>query len=322
MSWQRQLTFYDLIRTRGMDALVRNLNPWWEGLRPSDVPPVQRWPFEATLHGLKRGLTPAVVLRGPRQVGKTTLLNQIINQLLDDGVDPRYIFRIQFDDLPDLRRLSMPIIELCDWYSESVLGMSLARAASKGTKPYIFLDEVQNLADWAPQLKSIVDLRTVRVLVTGSSALRIEAGRDSLAGRFTTIEMGPLLLREVASFRGFGTVEPFLPHNGLGPLRDKDFWFRLREFGELHSEVRLRAFEAFSSRGAYPVAQARIDEPWEKIADFLKESVIKRAIQHDLRMGPRGQKRDEHLLAEVFRLACRYMGQYPEQKLYLDPDQA
>lgn len=280
---------------------------------------MRRWPFAAVLNGLKRGLTPAVVLRGPRQVGKTTLLNQVIDQLLVEGVDPRFIFRLQFDDVPDLRRISMPMIELCDWYAQSILGMTLNQAARKGQKPFIFLDEVQNLADWAPQLKSIVDLNpAVRVLVTGSSALRMEAGRDSLAGRISTIEMGPLLLREVAEIREFGRIEPLLGHNGLAPLKDKAFWTDLRALGETHKKTRMEAFEAFSSRGAYPVAQARTDEPWERVADFLNEAVIRRAIQHDLRMGPRGQKRDEHLLAEVFRLACRYVGQHPEQKLYLD----
>jgi len=34
-------------------------------------------------------------------------------------------------------------------------------------------------------------------------------------------------------------------------------------------------------------------------------------------MGPRGKKRDENLLEEVFRLACRYAGQSPSQALYL-----
>ena len=43
-----------------------------------------------------------------------------------------------------------------------------------------------------------------------------------------------------------------------------------------------------------------------------------RAIVHDLRMGPKGQKRDEHLLREVFRLACRYIGQSPSQAFFLN----
>jgi predicted AAA+ superfamily ATPase len=45
--------------------------------------------------------------------------------------------------------------------------------------------------------------------------------------------------------------------------------------------------------------------------------VIKRAIQHDLRMGPRAQKRDEKLLEEVFRLCCRYAGQAPGQNVFV-----
>jgi predicted AAA+ superfamily ATPase len=45
----------------------------------------------------------------------------------------------------------------------------------------------------------------------------------------------------------------------------------------------------------------------------LNETVIQRAIQHDLRTGKRGLKRDSQLLEEVFRLACRYAGQAPRQ---------
>jgi predicted AAA+ superfamily ATPase len=155
-------------------------------------------------------------------------------------------------------------------------------------------------------------------MVTGSSALRIEQGRDSLAGRISTLEMGPLFLREIMEIRGEGTIPSFLAFNGLGALKEKDFWLGLRQFGLEHREARDRAFRAFSERGAYPIAHARADQPWEKMADYLNETIIRRAIRHDLRMGPRGQKRDEHLLEEVFRLACRYVGQSPRQALYLD----
>ncbi|MCL5769734.1 MAG: DUF4143 domain-containing protein [Planctomycetes bacterium] len=65
------------------------------------------------------------------------------------------------------------------------------------------------------------------------------------------------------------------------------------------------------------MAQAQNDLRWERLADALNETVIKRAIQHDLRRGPRGQKRDEQLLEEVFRLACRYTGQAPAPGLYI-----
>ena len=156
--------------------------------------------FPVSPLGIRAGLSsaharagPGDRLRGPRQIGKTTLLTQVVDQLMQDGVDPRRLFRLQFDDLIDIKTLGMPIVEMVEWYAREVLGETLNKAASEGRAPYVFLDEVQNLADWAPQLKHLVDLGKVRAMVTGSSALRIEAGRDSLAGRVQTIEMGPLL---------------------------------------------------------------------------------------------------------------------------------
>ena len=304
--------------SQGLETLVRNGNPWWRGEPIADLPPFRRWAFEPVYNRLTRGLAPAIVLSGPRQIGKTTLLNQVVDRLIRDGIDPRRLFRLQFDDLDDLKKLSMPIVELVEWYTQEVLGETLNKAAAEGRAPYLFLDEVQNLTEWAPQLKHLVDLGKVRALVTGSSALRIEAGRDSLAGRIQTIEMGPLLLREIAALRNFGEVPPHLAPNGLGPLKEKDFWIGLRGHGEIHREIRNRAFAAFAERGAYPIAQVRPDTPWGELADFLNETVVRRAIRHDLRMGSRGQKRDENLLEEVFRLACRYIGQSPSKALYLD----
>ena len=313
----KQLTLFHLL-TAGMEAVIRNSNPWWRGEPIADLPRFRRWAFGPVHTRLVRGLAPAIVLTGPRQVGKTTLLTQVIDQLIQEGVDAKRLFRLQFDDLGELKSLSMPIIELVDWYTREVLGETLNKAASEGRAPYLFLDEVQNLPDWAPQLKHLVNLGKIRAMVTGSSALRMEAGRDSLAGRVQTIEMGPLFLREIAALRGFGELPAFLAANGTGALKDKSFWQGLRDHGAAHEEVRDRAFAAFAERGAYPVAQVRAEIPREELADFLNETVVRRAITHDLRMGARGQKRDVHLLEEVFRLACRYIGQSPSQAMYLE----
>jgi predicted AAA+ superfamily ATPase len=303
----------------GADRVLRDSNPWWRGERLFGLPPTRRWAFNPTLRGLKDGLAPVTVLRGPRQVGKTTTLNQIVDALLDEGVEPRRIFRVQFDDIPQLQRLETPILDLAAWYADAVLGQSInAFAHAQGGPVYLLLDEVQNLPDWATQVKHLVDLQPVRAIVTGSSALRIEAGRDSLAGRLSTIEMGPLLLREIAILRGIGQIDPYLPFNGLAPLKDKAFWQGLRAFGEQHRDLRDRAFALFSEFGAYPLAHTHPDATWDEIAAQLVETVVRRAIQHDLRVGERGRRRDEPLLEEVFRLSCRYVGQSPSQALYLD----
>lgn len=302
----------------GIEDVIRDMNPWWRGERSSGVAPMRRWAFGPVLEWLKSGPTAGTVLRGPRQVGKSVLMAQVVEALLDEGVDARRILHVQFDRLEGLYSAPLLILELARWYAETIMGKTLNQAAKEGGTTFLLLDEIQNVPEWDVQLKHLLDTQPVRAFVTGSSSLRIEAGRDSLAGRIKTFEMGPLLLREVAELRGLGRIEPYLPHNGLAPLRDKEFWRGLRRFGQQHAEIRNVAFAAFSDRGAYPVAHVDPGLPWEQVADTLNETVIRRAIGHDLRMGPRGRRRDEHLLEEVFRLACRYVGQSPSQALYLD----
>jgi len=155
----------------------------------------------------------------------------------------------------------------------------------------------------------------VRLLLTASSALRIELGRDSLAGRVTTLELGTLLLREIALLWNWGEIPALVADNGWGALARADFWHALRDLGREHGEARDAAFAAFSKRGGYPVAHAAAVRPWAEVAGHPNETVIRRVILHDLRPSQRGRKRDRHLLEELFRLCCRYAGQAPRMAL-------
>jgi predicted AAA+ superfamily ATPase len=304
---------FDKIRLPAeVDAYLREVNPWWQGLPGRVLPPHRRWAFDVLLRRLDARIAPAIVLRGARQVGKTTLQEQTIRFLLDERhIDARRIIRVQFDELPPLRGLETPILAIVRWYQNRILGRTLNEAAHAGEPVYLFLDEVQNLPDWAPQVKALVDHHTVHVVVTGSSALRIEAGRDSLAGRITTLELGTLLLREIALLRFGERIDALLAQNGLQAFLEIDFWRGLAAHGLANHEWRDRAFAAFSERGGYPLVHARTDAAWPELADQLNETVIKRVIQHDLRLGERGRRRDQTLLEEVFRLGCRYAGQAP-----------
>ena len=297
--------------SRELAADLGALNPWWRGEPGPVTPDFHRWPFARLHRAITKGMTPATVLRGPRRVGKTVLLRQLVERLIADGTEPSRILYVSFDDIQVLKNLQDPILCISRWFEQAVVGETFNEAARAKRPAYILLDEVQNLPSWAPQLKHLVDNHSVRVLATGSSSLRIEAGRDSLAGRITTLDIGPLLLREIASLRFGHSNAPLWSDNSLHSVLDADFWREAVEHGRREREVRHQAFSAFSQRGAYPVAHERYDAPWSELASYLNETVIKRAIQHDLRMGTRGKKRDEKLLEEVFLLACRYAGQTP-----------
>lgn len=290
---------------------LRRLNPWWEQEPTKLLPKTQRHLVDLMRLRLEKQLAPIVVVRGPRQIGKTTAQLQLIQAFLSEGMAPRRLLRVQCDELPQLSRLKEPVLRLVDWYERAVLGESLNRAAHRGEPAYLFFDEVQNLHRWDAQLKSLVDSTTVRVVVTGSSALRIEMGRDSLSGRITTIEAGVLSLTEIARFHGIALGNPWLAANGLDPLLRLEFWRDLVAHGRREQSARDDAFHWFSIRGGYPFAHQHADVEWAQVADQLNENVIRRVIQHDLRVGERGRKRDAALLEELFRLACRYIGQSP-----------
>ncbi|MBM3300755.1 MAG: ATP-binding protein, partial [Deltaproteobacteria bacterium] len=276
-----------------------------------------RWAFDRCYRYLKKGLTPATVVRGPRRVGKTILVRHIMDALLKEGVPPGCILYVAFDEIATLENVDEPILAIARWFEKRILGKTFNESAREESPAYLLLDEVQNLESWAPQIKHLVDNHDVRVLVTGSSSLRIESGRDSLAGRITTFDLGPLLLREIAAIRFGAQSAPYWEDDGLDNLFKIDFWREAKSHSAREYAIRVEAFRAFSERGAYPVAHDRSDVPWPELADNLNETVIKRAIQHDLRMGSRGKKRDERLLEEVFRLCCRYAGQTPGPQVFV-----
>ena len=292
-------------------ADLYRLNPWWEDAPMPPQPRMRRHLVAQIRRLMAADVAPIVMVRGPRQVGKTTAQFQIIEELLAEGVPSTSILRVQSDELPSLRGVAEPILAIADWFERKLTKNRFNAMARDGQKVYLFFDEVQNLKGWDAQSKSLVDNAAVKAVVTGSSALRIERGRDSLAGRISTVEAGVLSLTEIGALRELETPKPFLRDNGLSFLIDKSFWRELHAYGQKNAGFRQEAFRHFSEWDGYPIVHKQRDIAWALLADQLNETVIKRVIQHDLRVGSRGRKRDARLLEELFRLTCRYAGQTP-----------
>jgi len=119
---------------------LRTLNPWWEGKPGPVTPPRRRWPFDRLVRMLRSGMTPAAVLRGPRRVGKTVLLRQIMDSLIAEGVSPNRILYVPFDELPAFRGLEEPVLAIARWFESKILGRSFNEAGRDNQPTYLFLD--------------------------------------------------------------------------------------------------------------------------------------------------------------------------------------
>ena len=186
------MLFFDGGLSPPLEVTLRRHNPWWEGNPMPPQPQTRRHLVARIRRLLEAEIAPVVVVSGPRQVGKTTAQFQMIADLLDDGTPAKNILRVQFDELPSLRKMDEPILSISDWFERNIAQDRFNALARDGRKAHLFFDEVQNIDGWDAQLKSLVDNASVSVVVTGSSALRIEMGRDSLAGRISTVEAGVL----------------------------------------------------------------------------------------------------------------------------------
>ena len=184
---------------------MRAENPWWTGggIRADyrDLKP--RAYFERFARLVEEtNVHRAVVLMGPRRVGKTVLLHHVIDRLLSSGqFNPRDIGYISLDQ-PLYTRLA--IQEAADEIRRS--------SENSGGPRVLILDEIQYLADWERHLKAFVDGHPgVKCVVSGSAAaaLRLKS-IESGAGRFTDFLLPPLTFHEYLELQG---IEHLVMHD-------------------------------------------------------------------------------------------------------------
>lgn len=286
------------------------LNPWWRGTVTRSTPAFRRWAFYEAWRLLHNDVTPAVTMRGARQVGKTTIQEQFIDELLrNHRLKPSQILRVQFDVIKGLGILQQPMVSIVRWFEKHVLRKPINECAAHGTTVYLFFDEVQNLATWPGEIKFLLDHIGVKALITGSSSLRIYQGQDSLAGRTSLIELGPLRLSEIIGIRHLGEAKADTRSNHIQNWTDSQFWLDVCSKSKEQQDVVRTAFEHFAEVGGYPICHKTSGATRADLAEEIERIVVSRTIDYAELMAPRRRAWDKELLRAVFRLVCRYTGQ-------------
>ena len=142
-------------------GVLQGFNPWWRG-SSFQTPAFQRLAFQACLEFLlDETLKRAVLLSGPRRVGKTTILHQIAKFLLSEGVPAKSILYVSLDH---------PILKLMHF--SDVLKTFHEFIQPENASIFLLLDEIQYAGDWATEVKLLVDHKPLhRILATGSSSV-------------------------------------------------------------------------------------------------------------------------------------------------------
>lgn len=181
--------------------ILADSNPWWQtGGVPSSMAPEFRRRDFYPLRPLVTGGGQIVALYGPRQVGKTTLLYQLIQSFLRDGTGPKHLVFLSLDQ-PGLDRTSDdPVSDLVNLYAERILRSDLR---SSQEMHYVFLDEITHFEGWHRRLKGWYDMGLpLRFVISSSSHPTLKAGAaESLTGRVTIQLLMPLKFSDVLSMR-------------------------------------------------------------------------------------------------------------------------
>ncbi len=174
-------------------------NPWWSP--PHEIPePFAAYEPRAYFNLLfpligSLEVRRAVLLMGPRRVGKTVILHQVIGRLLSQGTHPASIAYVSVDH-PLYNGLQLH--DFIEHFSQAT-----ARDVTK-EKGYVIFDEIQYLKEWETQLKALVDEHAnIRFVASGSAAaaLRLKS-IESGAGRFTDFLLPPLTFHEYLELLG------------------------------------------------------------------------------------------------------------------------
>lgn len=132
------------------------------------------------------------ILVGIRRCGKSVILEQIMEELKDRGIDKSHIISINFE-----------FIEFEDLTDYKLLNKYIVEKIKDDKLYYLFFDEIQNVENFEKVINSLRASKKVSIFITGSnSRLLSEELSTVLSGRYVSFRINPLSYKEVLELLG------------------------------------------------------------------------------------------------------------------------
>jgi predicted AAA+ superfamily ATPase len=262
------MSFDSVIPTSKRIERLQYENPWWTSgnVQQMYLEMSKRLYFDLFYPFVKEtDIKRAVVLMGPRRVGKTVMMYHAIQELIKDKVAPQKIFFIGIDN-PIYMQLSLEDILLL---AKEAIQLSHLEGC------FVFFDEIQYLKDWERHLKILVDsYPKTKFIASGSAAaaLRLQS-TESGAGRFTDFMLPPLTFHEYIHLKGL---------NHLVQLKNIVYNEKEIPFFISHDHKALNdAFFHYLNFGGYPevVLSEKIQSDMGR---FVKNDIVDKVLLRDL----------------------------------------
>lgn len=140
-----------------------------------------------------------IALKGVRRSGKSTIMLQVIKELILNGAKPTNIIYINFEEPFFIENKGIEIIEnIYNVYREQI---------NPDKFSYMFLDEIQKIPGWEKWVRAKTDLKEAKIFVTGSSSKILSSEISTLlTGRNISFTVYPLSFREFINFKGIKEV--------------------------------------------------------------------------------------------------------------------
>lgn len=153
------------------------------------------------------------ILVGIRRCGKSVILEQIINELKEKGIEENHIIYInfefiEFEELTDYKKLN-------NYIKEKIKDEKMY---------YLFFDEIQNVEKFEKVINSLRASQKVSIFITGSnSRLLSDELSTVLSGRYVSFKINPLSYNEVLELKGMesSTNEVFEDYLKWGSLPNR-----------------------------------------------------------------------------------------------------
>lgn len=141
-------------------------------------------------------------VKGVRRSGKSTILLNHIKMLLKNGVSKEEILFVNLEDPRFASALSLDLLE--------EIKKAYRYYINPDKKPYIFLDEIQNIDNFEKWLLKEYELQSSYLYATGSNSklLSREIG-TALSGRYLDVLVSPLSFKEFLSFKNMAIQTPY-----------------------------------------------------------------------------------------------------------------